>query len=367
MRTFLDEVVAPYHAELGLAAAPVTLEEFAQFDYRPRAGDEAAAPQSVAHPKTASMLARLREMQLALSSYRSLLTGQLRTVDMADLGPGSRTRRPATVPSRATSGPRAAVTCPFPIDDIVALRAYRPARPGEMVPGAEAHHLARLRDDVDIVIVVKRPTNATAFWSAEDSQVLQLIGQIRGAAALLDFAVLLLTSAAASPRTWPLCATISTIGSTTASRDVRYRIIEADCTDHAVVRIAVLGAVLDHLAEALPRMDSAVIGAVLEGCEAARSLWPTRWARPSTGCKRSRRRPRRGSAGPRRRLPGQISASVQYWVEGNRQRADDGHEDVDFVEQVAAAQARLRQWILNGFGERAGMEGPRPEADAGRP
>ncbi|SDT14745.1 hypothetical protein SAMN04489716_2652 [Actinoplanes derwentensis] len=347
VRSFLDEVVAPYHEELGLDPAPATLGDFARFDYRPAEGAGSAA-----HPKAAPMLARLREMQQALDSYRELLTGRQRTVEMAEL------RSWVSYPAIGAGSDRrylavrdAVITCPFPIDDVIALGLIDLPGLGELVPGAEEHHLAGLRDDVDFVIVVKRPTDTNAMWSAEDSQALQLIGQARGAAALRDFALLLINDGGCEP-----------VNVNALRDDIHRRLndgvggrnywtIQADCADREIVRAAVLGAVLDHLADALPRMDDAVITAVLEDCEAARSALVTAMGDALDGLRTLMAPTHLEEVLARAdQLRAEVTTSVQDWVDDNRQRADENHDDVEFHERVAVAQAGIRSWILDGFG-----------------
>jgi len=55
--------------------------------------------------------------------------------------------------------------CTFPIDEVVDLGLVDLPGLGELVPRAEEHHLRGLINDVDFVLVVKRPTDTNALWS----------------------------------------------------------------------------------------------------------------------------------------------------------------------------------------------------------
>ena len=71
-RTFCAEVVGPYFAELKLAPTPRTLADFERFDLADVGEERKRRPE----------YARLKEMQASLPSYRHLLTGEVRTVDV---------------------------------------------------------------------------------------------------------------------------------------------------------------------------------------------------------------------------------------------------------------------------------------------
>ena len=110
--------------------------------------------------------ARLKEMQASLPSYRHLLTGEVRTVDV------DRMRQWVAYPEGGAAGAvderpylavrDAVITCRFPVAEVGAVGLIDLPGLGELVPDAEEHHLAGLENDVDFVIVVKRPDQTNA-------------------------------------------------------------------------------------------------------------------------------------------------------------------------------------------------------------
>src|SRR5262249_34223644 len=85
-RSFLEEVVAPYHTGLRLWPEPWTIEEFGGYRY-PAAEDELAAEVRQNIGEANPMRQRLLQMQSALGSYRRWLTGETREMSLGELRP----------------------------------------------------------------------------------------------------------------------------------------------------------------------------------------------------------------------------------------------------------------------------------------
>ncbi|MGH3612949.1 MAG: hypothetical protein ACRDRK_10220, partial [Pseudonocardia sp.] len=83
--TFVAEIIAPYHAELGLPGLPGTPSEFRTWAYPGGGGQEGAAGGEP--PSYVTMLNRLRAMQASFPTYERDLTGEERTVELAELRP----------------------------------------------------------------------------------------------------------------------------------------------------------------------------------------------------------------------------------------------------------------------------------------
>jgi energy-coupling factor transporter ATP-binding protein EcfA2 len=153
--SFCTQVLAAYHEELGLPSSPGTLAEFADYRY----------PASVADLGS-DTAKRLREMQESLPHYRRYLTGERREVKLSELRawvayPAE--DRTGAVPERLYLAVKEAlITCPFPLDEAIDLALVDLPGLGEVVAGAEERHLEGLVNDVDFVIMVKRPRTASA-------------------------------------------------------------------------------------------------------------------------------------------------------------------------------------------------------------
>ncbi|TMR07008.1 hypothetical protein ETD83_02390 [Actinomadura soli] len=360
-QSFCDEVLGPYHAVLGLSSGPRSLDEFAA--HLVGDGTENGMPDESrenglrGHPQFAPMLARLREMRESLGTFRGHLTGGVRQADLADLRGWVSYPPPddgsGAAPDRRYLAVRdVLIHCPFPIEDVVALGLVDLPGLGELVPHAEEHHLAGLENEVDFVLMVKRPTDTGALWSVEDAQALELVRRAGGAVAVRDFMAIVVNTGG--------CDQVN-IDALNADIDKRlnegvqgrfHNVINVDGADRAEVRTRVLAGVLDHLATALPRMDAASIGRALEvGAAARRDVLAA--VEDALARLRSIMTPTateeliaRAEA-----LRLEVAESLQAWVDELRRRADEGYEDEEFHARVTEVADDVRAWILDGFGE----------------
>ncbi|MCZ7460428.1 hypothetical protein [Streptomyces sp. WMMC940] len=350
--SFIQDVIAPYHTELGIQPTPCNLPEFASFGY-PRPADGVGGPDQ---PRLAPILARVREAQEALDSYRQNLTGEVRTVDLSDIREWVAYPESGPVPvKRPYLAVRdAAITCPFPIEDVTALGLVDMPGLGELVPEAEAHHLDGLRNDVDFVIVVKRPTDTNSMWAEEDARALQLIGSVCTVADVRDFTLVLVNTGDCLPENIKALEADLRERLNGPDTDRGYWVVLADGADSDAVRDEVLQPVLEHLATALPRMDEAVIEDAVAVCRERRDRIVAELAAWSATL--------RAVAVPTsteltiaraEELREEVAASLQGWVDTLRVRAEDDYEDTEFSERVGEVHRSVRAWVLSGFGEGA--------------
>jgi hypothetical protein len=261
--SFAADVLRPYHDELGVPDVPADGEAFRRFRYP--AEDELAKAK---HATSLGIHKRLLEMQASFPSYEPLLTGEAKTVSLDGL------RRFVAYPTadefRDSSGspPRpylavrdAAIYTPFPLTRVERLGITDLPGLGELAPGAEHHHVAGLRDAVDVVVLVKRPEEGMAFWKEEDAKALNMLDEARGdVAARDDFVFLLLNiSSDSKPALVTSLRTSVTDAVARASGGSHYRVLEADAADPDSVAAAVLVPVLEHLANRLGAMDEQVL------------------------------------------------------------------------------------------------------------
>lgn len=359
-QSFCDEVLAPYHGVLGIASPPRTLDEFAAHRY-PSGEDSPDGKEGAGlrgHPQFGPMLARLREMQESLGTFRPHLTGGARGAGLDGLRRWVAYPPPPSGPADGPPDRRylavrdVVINCPFPIDDVVALGLVDLPGLGELVPHAEEHHLAGLENDVDFVLMVKRPTDTGALWSTEDAQAQELVRRAGGAVSVRDFMAIVVNTGD--------CARVN-VEALNADIDKRlnegvpgrfHRVVNVDAADREQVRDRVLNVVLDHLAEALPRMDAASIGQALDASAAARrdvlaavdgALAGLRSIMTPTATEELIARAEA--------LRLEVAESLQAWVETLRERAADGYDDPEFHARVKEVAGDVRAWILDGFGE----------------
>jgi hypothetical protein len=349
-QSFCTEVVAPYFRALGLAPEPCSLRDFERFDLAAAARGLPAEQLEPNRP----VLARLEEMHESLATYRELLTGEVRSVEIDDLRRwvAYPRRSPGTTPDRRYLAVRdAVITCGFPIEDVVSLGLIDLPGLGELVPNAEAHHLAGLENDVDFVIVVKRPDETNAMWSKPDQASLNLIAQACGAAPIRDFCTILINSGGCSEVNVD-AVTDDIRAQLNEGRDgTNYQVWTADAADRAAVSADVLGRALEHLSAALRRMDAAVLDEAMTRCAQARRELETQLARMARAV-RTISHPTAVEELIERadRLHNELTVSVQDWVEDLRRRTADPYEDEQFLERVEQLREEIRGWVLDGFG-----------------
>ena len=165
--SFLKGVIGPFHSDLGFLATPVSLNEFAAWRYPD--GDEMSALERAA-------LVRLLDLQARLASYRDDLIGGEIEVPFEELRAYAAypdLSEPRSVPKYATVR-RIRIECQFPYDylsklSIVDLPWFGGA------PEAERRLMEVLRDEVDVVLLVKRPGEGMAYLTQQDVLALDLL------------------------------------------------------------------------------------------------------------------------------------------------------------------------------------------------
>ena len=227
---------------------------------------------------------------------------------------------------------------------------------GEVAARAEAHHVGGLQNEVDVVLLVKRPVEGMAYWGDADARALDLLDFARGFVAQRDF-VFLRAQHRRHPTRWcARCATTSAGRSTAATPDRFFRVLEADAADTGDVFARVLVARCSPTSPSgCPAMDADVLAgtrarAAGDGRTGSR-CWPT----TSAGCWRRWRS--RQAASPRtcdlraRRLRQDLSAALVGLVDraaraGARRRGGPGRTSTP----SSRPTPRTRDWITGGLG-----------------
>jgi hypothetical protein len=354
--TFLAAVIAPYHAELGLAGVPASLEQFAAWPYPDADGLDANG----FHSRVA-LLRRLRGLQESLPGYRADLTGTARSVSLSALRPyvaypTNDELESAGRPARRYAAVREArIECVFPHAQVARLGIIDLPGLGELEVDADEHHVAGLQNEVDVVVLVKRPVEGMAFWGEADARALNLLDQARGFVRNRgDFVFLLINSGDADPG---LAASLRDdlrrqVNDGTDGRF--FTVLEADATSQADVFENVLVPVLGRIAERLPAMDAEILEGTRE-----RAAQPAAAVRDLLGDVSEAlallRRTAGGGAeelGDRTaELRKDLATSLALLLADLRDRARaNGGEDPEYVAVVNGIHDRTRAWIRAGLG-----------------
>ncbi|BAY89539.1 MULTISPECIES: dynamin family protein [unclassified Tolypothrix] len=266
--TFREQILEPYHKELKLSSCPITLADFQSFNYsQPNILGDNSPHSSIV------LLERLRKMQKALPSYSNYLTGETKEVSLQGLRswvayPTNEEEKNPNCPRLYLAVRDVLIECSFKATDVENLTIIDLPGLGELDASAEEHHVAGLKNEVDLVLLVKRPVEGLAFWKAEDGKAANILDLARGAIKQRrDFVILVVNGDASSQLLQVLLDDI-TRQANEGIPDKHYKVLQCNATDSSSVRDSLLKPCLEHLAERLTIMDQEVI-------ESAKSEWLT--------------------------------------------------------------------------------------------
>ncbi len=353
--TFLAEVIRPYHQALNLTGDPASIEDFRNWIYQ--APSESG---EVANSGDVALLVRLREMQQGLWSYEEDLRGSEKSVRLEELRPyvayptSQERGGSARLEHRYLAVRDVRIDCPFPCADVERLGIIDLPGLGEIAADAEEHHLTGLRQDVDVVLLVKRAAEGMAYWSASDAQAINLLDKARGFIRNRgDFVFIVVNSRPQdSELAEPLRADIlRQVNDGQASR--HFVTLNADVAEPESVRDAVLLPLLHMLADRLPVMDeecltgaqeraasvtSRIRMAVLEVQESLSSL------RTPTGAMED-------LEDRANELRDDLAEHLGGLVAELYKQATQEEDDPGYVEAIETAYEDVDKWVKGGFGK----------------
>ncbi len=391
--TFVTEVVAPYHAELDIAGLPGSPAEFHGWVYpepSPPPGPPASggnnrrveglrpttAPDDVPadRPSWVTMLNRLRAMQESFPTYVHDLTGGERTVPLEELRAwvayptnaeeqAARQRGSGPVARRYLAVRDVRIDCPFPHAQVRHLGIVDLPGLGEFAARADQHHVGGLQNEVDVVLMVKRPVEGMAYWGDADARALDLVDSARGFADRRDFVFLVLNTGDTAEALVTALRDHIRGQVNSGVPDQFFRVLETDAADAADVFAHVLSPVLDHLAARMPAMDADTLAGTRGELRATaqrigvltddlgRALASVAQASGSVAEDLDLRA---------RRLRQDLSGALVGLVSQLRAQARAVGEDQDYTDAVERAYTATRAWIADGLG--VGAQAWRDEA-----
>ncbi len=159
----------------------------------------------------------------------------------------------------------AKIECKFPCVTVNNLGIIDLPGLGELAVDTEKHHVQGLKNDIDLVILVKRPLEGMGYWGAEDGKALDLLDEARGyIESRKDFVFILINKGG-----------VTDIQIKSLQDDIKrqvnggsdsslFQVIVADNADENSVQIDVLNPILKHLASRLGMMDQQIIDGTLQ-------------------------------------------------------------------------------------------------------
>lgn len=276
-KEFLSEVVDEYHRALGLpTAAGMTEEQFLTYDYPERF-------ELIDHDRNndfrdlTEMRRRLLEIRESFPSYRIFLVDTERECDITDF---TKLRQFVSYPSiddERTLGkecPRLylavksiIIYCAFPHANVQNLALVDLPGLGENAANAEEHYREAVREGVDFVLFVRRPSTGGDLWGKNESECLRLLNEIQeNVFQENDFVhVVFNTGGISSDQAESAKALQNLIHDMERQRlDKPLVYYEVDVKNEDNVSTALLEPVLQHLVESIPRMDEQVWTANLD-------------------------------------------------------------------------------------------------------
>lgn len=355
--SFAREVLGPLHVFLSLPVPPSTVELYAAYRYPEL---QELEPEKAAKHESATLLQRLRGMQASLPSYRDLLIGEQRTVSLDQLRPF--VAYPSKAEEEASSSPPRRylavsdirIETPFPRTRVAQLGVVDLPGLGEVNASADERHVRGLQDEVDAVILVKRPLEGLAFWKTEDAAAVQTLDQARGdAGTRRDFVFVLINNSPADNS--HLVDSLRHSLKTAANEGVEgkhFVILEANAQSQDEVDRSVLTPVLKHLAQRLPHMDRQVLaaaeargrGAAARSLESLHNLQAAVTAQSAVVGSVRADVSRRAA-----QLHRDLAVSLREITQQLSKESGPDSTDAGFVAAVEGAAERAIAWIDGGF------------------
>jgi hypothetical protein len=263
---FRDDYLAPLHHDAGCdGPVPRTPEEFASYSYASlqpgsRDGDRSDGP--ILQQK---YLERLHVAQDSFGSYRELLTGPERTITIDQL---NGLRPYVAYPAEDPDGRRpyhavrdVRIYCPFPGVDVENLMLVDLPGAGEAGLDIDRQFLQDLKNEVDVLLQVKRPGQTEAFFGELDWGVLTLADEASMGVDRRDFVWVVINKDPAHIEAPYLENAVRQVREVTDRNGLQ--VLICDVASGADVREQLLDPVLRGLADRLAVMDRAAARTVV--------------------------------------------------------------------------------------------------------
>ena len=165
-RSFLDEVISPYHKELELSPKPNNLEQFSNSPLPPLPQDKDGATDKAKYEHLRRYHGHFDEYENLLNSARlhHIPRDKIREYVAQNDKDGNRKYNYLAVRE-------VKITCRFPNDDIGQIALVDLPGLGDTSVGGEERLIATLSQDADLVLFVKRPEPGAAREDREDNQL----------------------------------------------------------------------------------------------------------------------------------------------------------------------------------------------------
>lgn len=358
---FRDGYLGPLHTDAGREnPVPATSDAFLKYPYqealdtaRSRAGRAADGERAPVDQQ--KFLRRLRVAQTSFPSYADLLEQpghELRIDQLARLRPyvaypadDSRER-----PYHAVHD--VWIYCEFSVGDVENLILVDLPGAGEAALNIEQQFLTDLRNDVDVLLQVKRPVVSRSWIGEDDWRVFRLADKASMGVDVADFVCFVVNTDPSNVTQDQLNNAVAE--ARTDITDVNgLQLLVGDVADQEQVRERILGPVLESLARNLANMDHAAATTQIRRARAvAQRVHDIAGQLTDEVRKRERRIPDEDSAlrDAAKELRNSTSKRLDALLEEYDRLAREQHSVPELAKAITLASGNLARWADTGFG-----------------
>jgi hypothetical protein len=346
--SFRASYLAPLHESAGIHPIPLTAQEFAAYHY----------PAVVSAREKADLqrfVNRLLVAQQSLPSYEPLLrSGDTRRVPLEELRPYIAYPEDSDPdqlnrPYHAVSG--VVIRTPFKNIGVARLGLIDLPGAGEAGLDVDRQFLQKLRDDLDLLLVVKRTVIDQTFWSDSDWDNIGLADSARGGVSLEDFVFIVVNQDKSQLDDEGLRRTTEKMRAEASKRGIP--VLTPDAQESETVHSALMEPILRHLAQKLADMDRAATRAVLiDAQEVAAELaeLAADAAGQMSGWRAAMPNERNELRARASQLRWALAAALAAISDQYETMAAEGHADPAFQQAISTAVSEARAWTRDGLG-----------------
>ena len=253
---FCNVVLKTFFDELGLDSLPQSIDEFEKYRLPSDSIDR--------NNNQELLLVRLERMQKAIFSYKEYLGRGEKVFELEDIKPfvAYPTEKEEFIekgkfndnckrPYLAVKDVR--IECPFPVTDVENLGIMDLPGLGENVPKELMNSFMNYKSEVDLVVLLTRPTEASAYFDKTDIEALDCADIAKGPIKQKsDYSIIVINNGGLEAASNTLENDIRTRCN---ARGANYLIIKGNVKDSHELRQNITSKILSHLAESLERMD----------------------------------------------------------------------------------------------------------------
>jgi len=257
-KSFLENVVYPFHEKLDLKLLPQSLDDFKKFIYPKSSKPEDEKDDNSLNP---NLLTRIKRIQSSIESYRNFLGSDNITLNLNELRsfvayPTPKEEENENCSRKYLAVKEARIECQFPETQVDKLGFIDLPGAGEIIPINYVKSLMDFQNQVDVVVLILWPKESEAYFGQWDNETLQALNDTRKPVVRTsDYTFILINKADESDETIGLLEKDIERGLNEGVKDKNYKVVKANVKDFDDTQNNLLIPLLDHLSQRLRFMD----------------------------------------------------------------------------------------------------------------